>query len=135
MINKMQNKMITHILNGGVIRDENLLIKIKTEQALKNVTKRSKSKPKKTKTEVFEEYKFIATDNTLSNEREETKTNNTLSKKHQNNFENDIIKVTENAFIYDSKHFSNNNFYDEQNLYARLSQQNELFYKSSKEGK
>lgn len=133
MINKMQNKMISHILKGGVTREENLMLKIKTVQAQKRNNKRSKSKTKINKNELSEEYKFIATDNTLPTDKEESKSNNTLNKKFNNNPENDIIKVTENAFINESKH--HNNIYEEQNLNYRLSQQNELFYKSTREGK
>ena len=124
--------MITHILKAEVSREENLLLKIKSAQALKKSGKRSKSKPKLIKNEVFEEYKFIATDITVPTDKEETKSSNTLNKKLNNYPENDIIKVTENAFINDSKHY--NIYYDEQNLNSRLSQQNELFYKSSREG-
>jgi hypothetical protein len=130
----MQNKMITLILKGKVKREENILLKIKTEKALNKCSKRSKSKPKNCKNEIFEEYKFIATDNTLPIDKEESNFNNILNRNYNNNFpETDLlIKVTENAFIDDSKNFKN---YDEQNIDTRLSQQNEYYFKSNKEGK
>jgi len=129
----MQNKMINHIFRGAVTREDNLLIKIKAEKTLKKGAKRSKSKPKLNINEVFEEYKFIATDYTLPYDKEELKATY-MSKNHINFQDNDIIKVNENAFINDSKLFNNNNFYDEQNLNLRLSKNNEQFYKSSREG-
>jgi len=132
MINKMQNKMITRILKAEVTREENLLLKIKTAQTQKKGDKRSKSKTKIIKNEVFEEYKFIATDNTLPTDKEETKSSNTLNKKISNRAENEIIKVTQNAFINESKNY--NTIYDEHNLNTRLSKQNELMYKASREG-
>lgn len=131
MINKMQNKMITHILKGEVLREENLLVKIKTTQDLKRRLKKSKTKSKTNKNHVFEEYKFIATDNTLPNEREESKSNNFTKKKINLFLENDIIKVTENEFVNNP---NNLDYGEEHNINSKISQQNELYCKSSKEG-
>jgi len=139
MINKMQTKMINHIIKAKIPREENLLSKIKSVLEIKKNYKSSKSKNIKNKIDTEEEYKFIATDNTLPIDKEESKANNIINKKNSNN-ENDLIKVTENAFVNDSNFLSknnenDNNNFDEKNYNSRLSQQNELLYKSSKESK
>lgn len=114
--------MINHILNGRVEREEDLLNKIKNIQTFKK-SSGSKFYKNKTKDKNFnridendKEYIFITTDNTIKNEKEESKDNLGKIKNHK---DNDAIKITENAFIKDPS--------------SKISQKNELIYKSDNE--
>jgi len=134
MINKIQTKMITHILKDEKQREEDLLSKIKVQKSTnkfsntlnsKTNNKNSTSKKKKFKEEK-EEYKFIATESSVNNEKEEklNKSNTFLSKNKLQNSNKNLIQVRENVFINESNINQLNNYS------YKLNQQQEYYDKS-----
>lgn len=133
----MQTKMISNIIKGKINRDDDILEKIKIQQALKksksNFKSTSKNKSNKFP-QVYEEYNFLTTENNIKQEKEEYKKNTTNFSKHENNQEDENIKVTENIYIDENQNLSNSkNFKNNKFQNSKISQTSELFEKKLNE--